>query len=178
MSLAVNGKATGKQNVSRFTPAICSPIPCPPGALILGRHRVSNTCAGTVLNSLRQLGPYTSTSPSLSLPFSPLSNDATSECKHFRRRKALLYLLSQSEEESLNSKSCQLLSFFATQLISWFLKWSCSCTGWMCLNASLRRWGSADWWIAFFHLVLMLSSVNFSGPSHAPSFLKGNQQPV
>lgn len=96
---------------------------------------------------------------------------------HFRRRKALPYLLSQCEGESLNSESCQLLSFFATQLISWFLKWSCSCTGWMCLNASLRRWESADCWIALFHLILMPFSTLSTFLHLHPILFKEEPQP-
>lgn len=132
-------------HLSFALPSCIFPVPIP------ARHRVSKTpqapClihSGSWDHALLQV--------LLSIIFStkqwcPLVNGI-----HFRRRKALLCLLSQCEGQSLNSKSCQFPSFFATQLISWFLKWSCSCTGWMCLNASLRRRGSADGWIAFFTL--------------------------
>lgn len=139
-------------------------------------HRVSKTHTGTVLNSPRQLGPYTS-QVLLSLShFLHYAMILLVNGTRFRRRKALLYLLSQCEGESLNSESCQFLSFFATQLISWFLKWSCSCTGWMYLNASLRRWESADCWIALFHLILMpFSTLSTFLPVPTPFCSKGTR---
>lgn len=176
MSLAVNGEATGSKksadsHLSFALPSHVSPALC--------GGTVSKTHTGTVLNSPRQLGPCTS---QVLLPlchFLFWAMIALVNGARFRRRKALLYLLSQGEGESLNTESCQLLSFFATQLISWFLKWSCSCTGWMCLNASLRRWESADCWIALFHLILMpFSTLSTFLPVPTPSCSKGNQQPV
>lgn len=148
-----------EKNVSRFSTVICSPIqylPKPESAKL------------TQALSLIHSGSWDQALPPVLPHFTILP--AQQQCLlvnavHFRRRKALLYLLSQCKGESLNSESCRFLSFFATQLISWFLKWSCSCAGWMCLNASLRRWGSADWRIAFFHLVVMPSSTHSTSPS-------------
>lgn len=148
-----------EKSVSRFSTVICSPIqylPKPESAKL------------TQALSLIHSGSWDQALPPVLPHFTILA--AQQQCLpvnavHFRRRKALLYLLSQCREESLNSESCRFLSFFATQLISWFLKWSCSCAGWMCLNASLRRWGSADWRIAFFHLVVMPSSTLSTSPS-------------
>lgn len=150
---------------SQLSFALLSHVPPSPDP---GEHRVSKAHTGTVLHPLRQLGPSTSTSPSFSTIFSTKQWCLLVNGAYFRRRKALVYLLSQWEGESMNSESCQFLSFFATQLISWFLKWSCSCTGWMYLNASLRRWGSADWWIACFHLVLMPSPTLSTSPLPSP----------
>lgn len=153
MSLAVNGEATGNKMSADSHLSFALPAHVSPSRSGGGTESAKLTQAPCLIHpgSWDHILPKSfSLYPIFSTAMIPLLNGT-----RFRRRKALLYLLSQCEGESLNTESCQLLSFFATQLISWFLKWSCSCTGWMCLNASLRRWESADCWVALFHLILM-----------------------